>query len=504
MGTVRRKVTQPPLKMAANKTFQVSRKPQYKRDKPRSPLASLNEGKSAREKSLTRHSCIEDCCLKSEEQNALNLSQEQQSLVLPEKENIHHIHRDSPVVMLVPAAKVMDSGNMSASPDVLAGKPQNKDLTKMLNKTLSPIGTPERFKKLMPWIQSENPLPATAKSVAAAADAELPRSPVPSLKDALTLIDSDLSHINTSPGDNLSSCDFSDSLESSSEKHGCGADKDVLKGLADSPELSESSEPRLTFFVSKKADKVSEVGFSEADEVPERITKASFPTATVIKTKAPVEVNSSSGRKIKKSRRRLLEKTLELSDGSSPCESGPQTPGLPVIDSDAGVSSCDERPPIPEFSSPSPTLRLPASPAPITFPVSSPAPVAPSRCSLSITTPPPSVFSHCTTVTSPTPVSSSSPHHGDLLSNSKVYEQPAAVLSPPRVLEESFPIHVVSKSKKRKSEEFLKCDGKIEDDRKAEEVKRSRVVAVKTEPSRSVQERRGASQRQRTSGEPSS
>uniref|UniRef100_A0A3Q0T8G1 Assembly factor for spindle microtubules n=1 Tax=Amphilophus citrinellus TaxID=61819 RepID=A0A3Q0T8G1_AMPCI len=231
VGTLRRKVTQPPMKMAANKTFQVSRKPQYQRDKPRSPLASLNEGKGAREKSLTKHSPIEDCCLKLEEQKTLNLSQEQQSLVLPEKENIHQIHRSSPLVLLVPAAKVIDSGNMSASPDVLAGKPENKDLTKILNRTLSPIGTPERFKKLMPWIHSENPLPATVKSVAAAADTELPRSPIPSLKDALTLINSDLIHINTSPRDNNSSCDFSDSLESNSEKNGCGPDKDVVKGL---------------------------------------------------------------------------------------------------------------------------------------------------------------------------------------------------------------------------------------------------------------------------------
>ncbi|XP_030584053.1 abnormal spindle-like microcephaly-associated protein isoform X2 [Archocentrus centrarchus] len=498
---VGRKVTQPPLKMAANKTFQVSRKPQYQRDKPRSPLASLNEGKGAREKSLTKHSPIEDCCLKSEEQKTLNLSQEQQSLVLPEKENIHQIHRSSPLVLLVPAAKVIDSGNMSASPDVLAGKPENKDFTKILNRTLSPIGTPDRFKKLMPWIHSENPLPATVNSVAAAADTELPRSPIPSLKDALTLIDSDLIHINTSPRDNNSSCDFSDSLESNSEKTGCGPDKDVVKGLADCPELSESSEPRLTFFVSKKVHQVSEAGFSEADEVTVRIKKGSFVTTTVIKNKAPVEANSLSGRKIKKSRRRLLEKTLELSDGSSPCESGPGTPSLPVIDSDTGVSPCDDRPPIPEFISSSLTLRLAASPAPITFPISSSLPVAPSHCSFSITSSPPSVSALTAfTVTSPTPVGSSSPHHCGLLSNSKVYEQPATVLTPPHVQEESFPIHVVAKSKKRKSEEFLKIDGKIEDDRKAEQVKRSRVVTGKTEPSRSIQERRGGSQRQRASG----
>uniref|UniRef100_A0A3P8R918 Calponin-homology (CH) domain-containing protein n=1 Tax=Astatotilapia calliptera TaxID=8154 RepID=A0A3P8R918_ASTCA len=234
MTTLRRKVEHPPLKMAANKTFQVSRNPQYKRDKPRSPLASLNEGKGAIERSLIKHSPAGDRCLKSDKQKALNLSQEQQSLVLPEKENVQQLNRNSPLVLLVPAAQVVDSGSMSASPDVLAGKPENKDLTKILNRTLSPIGTPERFKKLMPWIESEIPLPATAKSAAAAADSELPRSPLPSLKEALFLIDSDLIDVNTSPPDNNSSCNFSDSLESNSEKHGCRPDTDVLKASSGS------------------------------------------------------------------------------------------------------------------------------------------------------------------------------------------------------------------------------------------------------------------------------
>uniref|UniRef100_I3J7C8 Assembly factor for spindle microtubules n=1 Tax=Oreochromis niloticus TaxID=8128 RepID=I3J7C8_ORENI len=362
MTTLRRKVEHPPLKMAANKTFQVSRNPQYKRDKPRSPLTSLNEGKGAIERSLTKHSPAGDRCLKSDKQKALNLSQEQKSLVLPEKENVQQLSRNSPLVLLVPAAQVVGSGSVSASPDVLAGKPENKDLTKILNRTLSPIGTPERFKKLMPWIESENPLPATAKSAAAAADSELPRSPLPSLKEALFLIDSDLIDVNTSPPDNNSSCDFSDSLESNSEKHGCRPDTDVLKASSGSPELSESSEPRLIFFVSKKAEKVRELGVSEADKLPERTKKGSFTSATVTKGKAPVEANSSSGRKIKKSRRRLLQKTLELSDGISPCELGPGSPSLPVIDSDKGISPCDDKPQVPEFISSSTSLRLAASP----------------------------------------------------------------------------------------------------------------------------------------------
>uniref|UniRef100_A0A3Q1B278 Calponin-homology (CH) domain-containing protein n=1 Tax=Amphiprion ocellaris TaxID=80972 RepID=A0A3Q1B278_AMPOC len=94
-----RKKSKPPLKMAANKTFQVSRKPQYKRDKPRSPLASLNEEKVVRERSLTKHSPSDGCCLTSEELKALNPNQSQQPLVLSDQENI--CQKNSPHVILL-------------------------------------------------------------------------------------------------------------------------------------------------------------------------------------------------------------------------------------------------------------------------------------------------------------------------------------------------------------------------------------------------------------------
>lgn len=500
----RRKKTEQPLKMAANKTFQVSRKPQYKREKPRSPLASLNEGKAVRERSLSKHSPIDDCPQKSEEQETPNSTQRQRSLALPDQENIHQ--RNSPLILLVPAGKLMDSGNVSASPDAFVGKPENKDLNKMLNRTLSPIGTPERFKKLMPHIQSESPLSATVKSVADDdADSMITGTPILSLKDALALIDSDLSHIHTSPRDTSSSCGFSDSLESKSGNHGCGPDGNVLKALPDSPQVSESNEPRLTFFVTKKVVMSEVVVVSEADEATERVKKTSFTSATVTKSKAPVEANSSSGRKIKKSRRRLLEKTLELSDGSSRCESGPGTPNLPVIDpdeaskgwqtSEAASSPCD-RHQAQEFTSSSLTPRLDGSPTPITFPVTFPPSIAPARFSFSVTSPPPAVAAPV--AASLSPLGSSSPLHRNLAPHLS-----PTVLSPPSVQEDPFPIHVAVKSKKRKSEEYLKSDGKIEDAGKTERVKRSRGVPAKTQPPRSVQERRSASRRQqpRTAGE---
>ncbi|GLD49535.1 abnormal spindle-like microcephaly-associated protein [Lates japonicus] len=493
-----------PLKMAANKTFQVSRKPQYKRDKPRSPLASLNEGKAVRERSLTKHSPIDVHSRESEEQKALNPKQSKLSLALSDQENIHHIQRNSPVVLLVPTAKLMDSGtgSMSASPDTSGSKPENKDLAKILNRTLSPIGTPERFKKLMPRIQSESPVPATVKSVSDADDAnsELTRTPVLSLKDALALIDSDLSNINTSPRDSSSSSEFSDSLESKSGSHSRGSDRNVLKALPDSPGLSEPNEPRLTFFVTKKVvvNEVIVVSEAEADKA-EVVKKASFTSATVTKSKAPVEENNLSGRKIKKSRRRLLEKTLELSDSSSQYESRPSTPKLPVIDphrTDTGTNGwqnseetghlCDDTHQVLGFTSSSPTPPSYGSVIPsFTFPVTSPPSVAPTRFSFSVTSPPPAVPALVAfTVTSPSPTGSCSPLHCNFSPNPKVHEQSPTVPAPASVQEDSFPIHMAVKSKKRKSEEYLKSDAKVEDAGKTDRVKRSKVVAVKSEPTR--------------------
>lgn len=498
----RRIKTDQPLKMAANKTFQVSRKQQYNREKPRSPLASLNEGKTVRERSLTKRSPTDDFPQTTEEQRNLSSTQSKLSLAWSEQENIQHVQKNSPLVLLVPAGNLMDSGNMSGSPDASANRPENGNLTKVLNRTLSPIGTPERFKKLMPHIQSDSPLSAIVKSAAVddGADSVLPGTPLLSLKDALAIIDSDLSHIATSPGDTSSSCGFSDSLESKSGNHGCGPQGDALKAFPDSPQEPESNEPRLTFFVSKTAVD------SESDKATVRVKKTSFTSATVTKTKAPVEVKCLSGRKIKKSRRRLLDRTLELSDGSSQCESAPGTPILPVIDPDTPTkanSLCGDGHQAQEFIASSPAApRVGGSPTPVTFPVTSPPPVASGRFSFSAT--PPAVAAPIPfTVTSLSPVGSSSLRLS-LTSVPNVWELSAAASAPLSPQQDSFPIQMAAKSKKRKSEEYLKSDGKVEVAGKTERVKRSRVVAGKTEASRSVQERRSASQRQptRAAGEP--
>ncbi|CAG5863219.1 unnamed protein product [Menidia menidia] len=476
----RKKKTQCPLKMSANKTFQVSQKPHYKRDKPRSPLASINDGKYARQRCLTKNGTTDIYCSKVEDQRASHSKRRHQPQALPKQEMIHTFQVKSPVVLVVPGAELMDYGNISASQNTLAEKPENKDLTRMLNRTLSPIGTPESFKRLMPHIESESPLSASVKSAGEEAPRVSAGSPVLSLKDALALIDSDLSVINSSPCDRSSSCEFSDSLESKSV-HDCGPDTNPLRALPDSPAPPDSNEQRLTFFVSKKTV------VSGDDEVKEKVKKASFTSATVIKNKAPTETNTSSGRKVKKSRRRLLEKTLELSEGRSQCDSPPDTPELPVIELETGKTLCDEMPGVPEFTSSSPARRPSTSPASVTFPVSSPPCLALSHFSFSVTSLPSSVPAPTTfNITPPLSVGSAP----------SIPEQSPT----PSIQEELFPVHVAGKANKRKSEEFLKCGGKIDVAEKPEQVKRSRVVVGKTEPPRSVQERRIASQRPRAAG----
>ncbi|KAF0041776.1 hypothetical protein F2P81_005308 [Scophthalmus maximus] len=382
-------------------------------------------------------------------------------------------------------------------PDALGSKPENKDLLKILNRTLSPIGTPERFRKLVPVIHLESPLSVTAEAAADADDAnsDLTRTPVLSLKDALALIDSDLSNINASPRDSSSA--FSDSLESKSGSRGGGPDGIVLGALPDSPELPESNEPRLTFFVSSKA-----VAAAAEDVATETVKRASFTSATVVKSRAPAEEHGSSGRKMKKSRRRLLEKTLELSDSSSQCDSGTSSPKLPVIDPDTVTNGrqnadvtgrlCDATRQVLEFTSSSPT--------PVTFPITSPPSMAPTRFSFSVTSPPPAATASISfTATSPAAPASPPPLRRDL----SLHEPCPTDSAPPSAPEDSFPIHVAAAaSKKRKSEEYLRSDAKAA--AKSDRVKRTKVAATKTESLRSVRER-SASQRQqqRTAAAPS-
>uniref|UniRef100_A0A665T6B6 Abnormal spindle microtubule assembly n=2 Tax=Echeneis naucrates TaxID=173247 RepID=A0A665T6B6_ECHNA len=164
----RGKKTGPPLKMAANKTFQVSRKPQYKRDKPRSPLTSLNEGKAVRERTLTKHCPIDDHPGKIVEENALTFIQRQKATALSEQENVYQIQRNSPVVLLVPSAKLMNSGIMSASPDTLGIAPSLKSSGASSVKTVKVVAVAQSkltFIKPTQTAIPRHPMPFAAKNM---------------------------------------------------------------------------------------------------------------------------------------------------------------------------------------------------------------------------------------------------------------------------------------------------------------------------------------------------
>ena len=458
----RRKVTDQPLKMASNKAFQVSRKPQYKRATPRSPLASLIKDQAETERSFSKHS--------------LQTSPQQMVLNSESQEDIYRVHRQS-------------SHDPKLDGNGVSKKHENKDLIKILNKTLSPVGTPERLKKFMPHIYHESPLSAAVKPAASLHDSTggLTGTPVLSVKQALVLIDSDLSHVNSSPQDSSQSDSFSDSLESKSGSRGCKADDRLLNALPDSPDQPDACEQRLTFFVTKKI--ASEVAGSEV------IIKAPFTSVTVTKAKAPVEGNSLSRRKIRKSKRRLLEKTLELSDGSS--DTGPGSPSLPVIDvGEAKTSDAAQQPGEPSPSMPG--QRLQGLPPAISSPVAAPLSMPAGRIFFSLPSPLPD-----DTPMPSSPLITSSPLYPKLCVKSGTNESSPPPAPQTRNQEDLFPVHMALKSKKRKSEEFLKRDRQLEDAAKTETVKRTRVVAFKPEPCASIPQRRSHPRRpQRRTGEP--
>nr|XP_029504592.1 abnormal spindle-like microcephaly-associated protein homolog [Oncorhynchus nerka] len=457
------------LKMAANKTFHVSRTPQYRREKVRSPLASLNK------KACTP---VEGQKFKQDVLGQLSFD---------------NVQKNSPVVILVPAAKLIDSSDAAASYSCPVGTPECRDLTRLLNTTVSPVGTPERFQKLIPHIQSiQSPAHVIGDAVADISHTVLAGTPVLSVRDALALIESDLTHVvGASPPNACSSFDLSHSLESANGEKNCGPVKSVIdiKALSESPIKSDPAQPRLTFFIKPKRVTDKEVG----EDVPQS-KKVTFTSTTVIKSKpVPVQVRSPGVRRIKTSRRRLLEKTLELSGDSGHSESSPGTtvtPGLHVIDSDANhdspltISPREARLQALESVSCRPVC-LNAIPAPVNLSLSSPLPMNPST---------------------------GGPQHlgldDSILGATQLHTAPIVESLPDRAgvftvyNQSQFDMRVV-RSKKRKSDEFLRDGGeKVEDaaEKTMFHVKKSRVSTVVKGPNRPAQQKgfSASSHRQQT------
>ncbi|XP_036375779.1 abnormal spindle-like microcephaly-associated protein [Megalops cyprinoides] len=131
----------------------------------------------------------------------------------------------------------------------------------------------------------------------------------------------------------------------------------------------EAVKPRLTFFVKPSQVNTCE---SEAKDEVLKSSKIPFTSTTVTKSKGgSTQESNSKGRKTRTSKRRLLEKTLELSD--SPARSS--LPGLndvgclPVIDSDASLGTHPE-------SVHSPLVVMPSNLSPVRFALKDNCPVS--------------------------------------------------------------------------------------------------------------------------------
>ncbi|XP_049321864.1 abnormal spindle-like microcephaly-associated protein [Astyanax mexicanus] len=336
-----KKVASMPIK-AANKTFHVSRQPQYKRNKGSNPLSPLNQERANRRSSGSKDGNSQPACPQ--------IPQDLPKSIMDNLENIP-TQMDSPLVLLVPVNKLLDASEKVDRSCL----PLPKEV-RMLNKTLSPISTPERFSNPLRF---QSPLPVIGKTIGD--ECQEPGTPTLSVKDALAIIESDLSHA-VSPPNACSSFNFPDSLESETQNPGCELDEAVKLVENISPQ-TDVTQPRLTFFVkSNKAqdDKsgqdavlpttafctatVTKSYNREDDEQNHRGLKSKkilFDSATVTKSKPETSFEPSPGsRKIKTSRRRLLEKTSSFSDPSSAEQNtrvSHNVCSLPVINCDTDV-----------------------------------------------------------------------------------------------------------------------------------------------------------------------
>lgn len=301
---------------AANKTFHVPRQPQYKREKLRSPLSQRNSEKPSLRLSAAN---VKEHLSQERPYTPQSLKSLQDDI-----ENLPH-QSISPKVVLVPADKLLAVPSTTGPPQTPAGLSERR----ALNKTLSPIATTYRLKDQA----FQSPLPVIKSHLAAFASDEtpLPGSPALSLKAALVIIDSDLSQP-VSPPNACSSFDFSDSLES--DKGSPANDLGERETSKDVSFCLNLAEPRLTFFVKPKP--AAEHGHNKVScegSVPEKQPVCSG-TITKIRV-APAPESSRKERRIKTSRRKLLQEPLSAAQ-VEPVDLPARNLGtLPVIDSDS-------------------------------------------------------------------------------------------------------------------------------------------------------------------------
>ncbi|XP_072516320.1 abnormal spindle-like microcephaly-associated protein [Salminus brasiliensis] len=446
-----KKVASMPVK-AANKTFHVSRQPQYKRNGGSNPLSSLNQDRASRRSSGSKDGKGQSAC-----------PQILQDLPKSVKANLENMppQKNSPLVLLVPADKLLDASDKAERSCL----PLPKEV-RLLNKTLSPISTPERFSNPL-TSRFQSPLPVIGKT--ANNKHQEPGTPTLSMKDALAIIESDLTSA-VSPPNACSSFNFSDSLESENQNAGCEPEE-AMKTVENVSPQTDTAQPRLTFFV-KSNKALDEKSGSDAvlpttaafcsatvtkcnnrtddnmDQKGLKSKKMLFDSATVTKSKLEMSLEHSPGsRKIRTSRRRLLERTPSLSDHSNVESNTGVPPGvcpLPVINCDVDV----------EFK------------LTVTSPQNSPQRLMPHQ---------PTSLDRSSTSTFSAPLQPISDVQPNL-NGTVSFDGHASETLPSCVSLDLFPVHsrASNPTKKRKSEEFSKdC---LDDSAKSFQVKKSCVL----------------------------
>lgn len=319
---------------ASNKTFHVSRQSQYNKERTSNPLSPLNQERFVNGSSVVRGNAQSSppCISKP-------------AFVTEVFDDVH-LEKNSPVVVLIPADRFVDTPDKKDA--TCLRKAECRVVMRVLDKTLSPVSTSERFRNpLSSCFQS--PLPVIGKLDEGQEQKTLSLS----VKHALDVIGSDLSRA-VSPPNACSSYDFSDSLESEKQDRDGTfiATVDISPPPEDPhPRLTYCVKPNNTIGVESHHDEVRLKMFPFSTETVTKLNKVNdtlnpevlgskvpVNSTTVTKSKAESSVESPGMRKKKTSRRRLLERTLELSEPSN-AESNTSSPesisALPIIGSDS-------------------------------------------------------------------------------------------------------------------------------------------------------------------------
>lgn len=267
------------------------------------------------------------------------------------QENLFPFNRDSPVVLLVPAATLVDvvnSGEKQLKHVPESEDPVCGDVTRLLNRTHSPV-KPTQYvvNKSIPCIEfCPSPASNLNKQGSDINQALLPRTPVLSMRDALAVIQSDLTQLE-SPPNACSSFEFSDSLESlkgSSENRQFHVKSEAMGPdmLNDTSLEFTPAKQRLTFFMKSKPVSDNRCVNEENDsQAPLVSSKIPFTSVTVIKNKGgKMQETFPETQKTGTSRRCLLGKTVELPEGDWVKPNIDERSDICVLPIDSAVS-CD-------------------------------------------------------------------------------------------------------------------------------------------------------------------